>query len=133
MSETPGTTPDPETGAEGDSDQLDPSDTLQDGLVDPLDEGWSPRDRPGRHRLETEQEQYVGDSIDDRHDQEEPEVWESDGPGTGGREPDRVGRLSAGVPDRVGRSAASVYAADEGISGGAASAEEAAVHLIEDE
>jgi hypothetical protein len=106
---------------------------MDDPSAEPLDEGWIPRDRPGRHRLETQQEQYVGDSIDERVDQEEPEVWESDLAAPVGREPDRVGRLSAGIPDRVGRSAASVYAADEGLAGGAASAEEAAVHLIEDE
>lgn len=134
MSQTPATTPDPETGAEGDSDQLELSDTLMDsGSAEPLDEGWSPRDRPGRHRLETEQEQYVGDTIDERHDQEEPEVWESDEVGAGGREPDRVGRLGAGSPDLAGRSTVSVVAEDEGLSGGAASAEEAAVHLIDEE
>ncbi len=134
MSETPGTTPDPETGAEGDSDQLDPSDTLMDdGPADPLDEGLSPRDRPGRHRLETEQEQYVGDSIDERLDQEVPEVWESDEIGAGGNEPDRVGRLGTATSDLAGRSTTSVFAEDEGISGGAATAEEAAVHLIEEE
>jgi len=134
MSQTPGTTPDPETGAEGDTDQLELSDTLMGSdSAEPLDEGWSPRDRPGRHRLETEQEQYAGDSIDERHDQEEPEVWESDEIGAGGREPDRVGRLSAGLADATGRSSASVYAADEGLSGGAASAEEAAVHVIDED
>ena len=134
MSQTPGTTPDPETGAEGDSDQLDPSDTLiTGGPEDPLDEGWSPRERPARHRLETEQEQYTGDSIDDRVEQEEPEVWDATEPAPGGREPDRAGRLSAGVTDLTGSGAASVYATDEGISGGAASAEEAAVHVIEED
>ncbi|WP_372592755.1 DUF5709 domain-containing protein [Actinotalea sp.] len=134
MSQTPGTTPDPETGAEGDTDQLDPADTLIDGGPDdPLDQGWSPRERPGRHRLETEREQYAGDSIDDRVDQEEPEVWDTEQVGAGGREPDRAGRLSAGVTDPTGRGAASVYATDEGISGGGASAEEAAVHVIEED
>ncbi len=134
MSQTPGTTPDPETGAEGDNDQLEPSDTLMDdGSVDPLDEGWIPRDRPGRHRLETEQEQYVGDSIDERTDQQELEVWENDEVGAGGHEPDRVGRLAAGSPDLAGRSRESVLAKDEGLSGGAASAEEAAVHLMGEE
>ena len=134
MSQTPATTRDPETGAEGDTDQLELSDTLMGSdSAEPLDEGWSPRDRPGRHRLETEQEQYAGDSIDERLDQEVPEVWENDEVGSGGREPDRVGRLAAGSPDLAGRSTQSLLAEDEGISGGAASAEEAAVHLIEEE
>ena len=93
----------------------------------------SSRERPGRHRLETEQEQYTGDSIDDRVEQEEPEVWDATEPAPGGREPDRAGRLSAGVTDLTGSGAASVYATDEGISGGAASAEEAAVHVIEED
>ena len=134
MSQTPGTTPDPETGAEGDSDQLDASDTLMDGrFPDLLDEGWSPPDRPGRHQLVTEQEQYAGDSIAERRDQEEPEVWENDEAGAGGRETDRAGRLTAGVPDIAGRSTSSLMADDAGLSGGAASAEEAAVHVVEDE
>ncbi len=134
MSETPGTTPDPETGAEGDSDQLDSADTLvPGGPDDPLDEGWSPPDHPTRHRLETEREQYAGDSIDTRHEQEEPEVWETDEVGAGGREPDRAGRLRSGLTDLTGRSTASVFAEDAGIAGGAASAEEAAVHVIAEE
>lgn len=132
--DTPATTPDPETGAEGDTNQLEQDDTLLDrGVESMLDEGYSPPEhRPNNHRLETELENYEGDSLDDRLAQEEPEVWETDGPAPGSRETDRAGRLEADTSEPTGESATSVMATDVGIAGGAASAEEAAVHVIED-
>lgn len=134
--DTSGTTPDPETGAEGDTNQLQQDDTLIDRGVDSvLDEGYSPPDRPPYpHRLETELEQYEGESLDERLAQEEPEVWETtDVPGGNGADPGRAGRLTPADPEASGYATTSVIAQDVGIAGSAASAEEAAVHVVDDE
>lgn len=131
---TPATSPDPETAAEGDTDQLEYSDTLLDrGLDSPLDEGWSPPERPPGHRLETDLEQMLGESMDDKLAAEEPEVWAADGPDADGREPRRAGRLAAADPDADGLPSADTMAVDAGFAGGAASAEEAAVHVIDED
>ena len=131
---TPATTPDPETGAEGDTDQLTQEDTLLDrGVADALDEGWSPPERPQGHRVETHREQLEGESLDDRLAQEEPEVWETaDGPDAGASDPDRAGRLAVAAPEAGGDQSSSVIAEDVGFAGGAASAEEAAMHLTDE-
>lgn len=120
--------PDPEFT--GDTDQHDPEDTLIDrGVDDYLDEGYTVPERPRpNHWGETAYEAEVGETSDMRLAQEEPEVWE--------REPvtdeDRAGRLAADprtFEDRIN----DVYALDEGIDGGAASAEEAAVHVVDED
>lgn len=126
---TPGTSPDPETGAEGDTDQLTAEDTLLDRGVEPLDEGWSPPDRPSRYLLETEAEQAAGDTLDERLAQEEPEVWDA----APVADPDRAGRLEAAAPDAAGESTSSVWAVADGVAGGAATAEEAAMHILGDD
>lgn len=133
--DTPATSPAPETAAEGDTNQLDAQETLVDrGTEDVLDEGYVPPDRPPNpHRLETEVEQYEGETLDERLDQEQPEVWETDGPVPGSSEPDRAGRLAAGTTESTGDAATSLMATDEGISGGGASAEEAAVHVVDED
>lgn len=134
--DTSGTTPDPETGAEGDTNQLQQDDMLLDRGVDSiLDEGYSPPDRPpNAHRLETELEQYEGETLDERLAQEEPEVWETaDLPGGSGADPGRAGRLTPADPEASGYATTSVIAQDVGIAGSAASAEEAAVHVVDDE
>ena len=132
--DTPATSADPEVVAEGDTDQLDTGDTLLDrGTDNILDEGIVTAEKPTSHRLETELEQYEGESLDERLEQEEPEVWQTaDGPDAGAREADRAGRLAAAdAEDSTGLPAADVFATDVGIDGGAASAEEAAVHVID--
>ena len=133
--DTSATSPAPETQAEGDSNQLPQDDTLLDrGVENVLDEGYSPPDHPPNpHRIETAEEEREGDSLDDRLDQEQPEVWETvDEPDAGASEPDRAGRLAAGSSEPSGAAATSLMAQDVGIDGGAASAEEAAVHVRED-
>ena len=133
--DTTATSADPEIGAEGDTNQLEAEDTLLDrGVDNVMDEGFVTAEKPSRHRLETELEQYEGESLDDRLDQEEPEVWDTaDGPDAGARETDRAGRLAVVDAEGTGLAANDVFATDVGIDGGAASAEEAAVHIIEDE
>lgn len=136
--DTPATSPDPETVAEGDTDQLQQDDTLLDrGVENVLDEGYSPPERPPGNRLETHLDQALGESMDDKLAQEQPEVWEEGGTagttGTAGTEPDRAGRLTAADADPMGEPSDSVDAVDVGISGGAASAEEAAMHVVDED
>lgn len=132
---TPATTPDPETIAEGDTDQLEYADTLLDrGVESPLDEGYSPSERPPGNRLETHLDQELGERMDDKLEAEQPEVWETDpGPDAGARQPDRAGRLAAADADADGLPSADTMAVDAGVSGGAATAEEAAVHVVDDD
>ncbi|QTE29054.1 DUF5709 domain-containing protein [Pengzhenrongella sicca] len=128
--DTPGTSPDPETGAEGDSDQLSAEDTLLDrGVDDLLDEGYSPPDRPRTNRFgETAWEEAHGESLEQRLNEEEPESW--DAPERGARQPDRAGRLVADDDALDGHRPNDSFAADVGLAGGAASAEEAAMRII---
>jgi hypothetical protein len=116
-------------GAEDDSDQLPLEDTLVDrGLEDVLDEGYSPPERPRHnHWGETALEEELGEPLDLRLSEEEPEQW--DLPEREAREADRAGRLLTPVEETG--SSQDVYAADLGIAGGAASAEEAAMHLLD--
>ena len=125
-------------------DQLQPQDTLDDrGVDDELDEGISPPERPRGVNAKgvTPFEAAEGETIDDRIRQEEPEVWEQaeaeldaevvDGPVGGEVGADRSGRLLA--PDEGAHADVDgLVADDEGIDGAAASAEEAAVHTIEE-
>lgn len=120
-------------------DQLQPSDTLDDrGIDDVLDEGISPPERPRGVNAKgvTAREQAEGETLDERVAQEEPEVWEQaeaeadaeivDGDVGGEVGAQRTGRLMAEGPDD------DRFAEDEGIDGAGASAEEAAVHVIEE-
>ena len=122
-------------------DQLQPQDTLDDrGVDDVLDEGISPPEelRGSKAKGVTPAEALEGETIDDRIRQEEPEVWEDaeaeseadilDGPVGGEVGGERAGRLL--TPDEDVEQ--DLVAEDEGIDGAGASAEEAAVHRIED-
>src|SRR3954469_16116146 len=132
MSDTSPTSPDPELGSEGDTDQLTTDDTMLDrGLDDALDEGYTVPERPrSNHYGERPWEEAHRETIDQRIGQEEPEVWEVRPRPE--REEFRAGRL---VEDDSAVEAGGTdgFAIDAGFSGGAASAEEAAVHLIEEE
>ncbi len=126
------------------SDQLQPGDTLDDrGVDDILDEGISPPERPRGVTAKgvTDREQLEGETIDERVAQEEPEVWADveeerdadilDGPVGGEVGDQRTGRLLApdeGAHEDVDNE---LFAEDEGIDGAGASAEEAAMHTIE--
>ncbi|MBD3779602.1 MULTISPECIES: DUF5709 domain-containing protein [unclassified Cellulomonas] len=134
---TPATSTDAATGAEGDADQLPEEDTLLDrGVDDLLDEGYSPPDRPrpaSAHWGETPWEESRGETLDQRVAQEEPDVWDDpDRAPDPSREPDRAGRLLED-DDAVESGGNDQFAIDAGVSGGAASAEEAAVHVVDEE
>ncbi|MFF3896525.1 DUF5709 domain-containing protein [Streptomyces sp. NPDC001812] len=114
---------------------------------DILDEGYSPPEKPlGVARYgTTAAEQHEGESLDERLAQEVPDPAVPGGDGVGDLpggegEPvdpetgtERAGRLVA--PDEGVRldSTKEAVAEDVGIDAGAAGAEEAAVHVVEDE
>jgi len=132
--ETPATSTDPALGSEGDADQLPKEDTLVDrGVDDLLDEGYTvpERDRTN-HWGETAWEEVHGEPLDRRLAEEEPEVWDERPTPSGDREELRAGRLVAD-DDAVDAGGNDEFALDAGVAGGAASAEEAAVHVIEEE
>jgi hypothetical protein len=131
-------------------DQLQPDDTLDDrGVDDVLDEGMSPPERPSTavaHGL-TPADDAAGESLDERLEQEEPdpasavdhsaeaqesELEEADenADPTDGFEvgDERTGRLTQDPSDPDDD-----VADDVGIDGAAASAEEAAVHTVEED
>jgi hypothetical protein len=122
-----------ETGyGDEEGDQLTPSDALTgDDTDDPLDAGYTLPDRPSHSwRGETPNEALRGESLDDHLREEEPEVWD---------EPEdvasdtRAGRLVA--PDEGDRAPdeSDLIATDVGRAGYASSAEEAAVHIVDEE
>lgn len=125
-------------------DQLQPEDSLEDrGVDDVLDEGISPPEQPRGVTAKgiTAEEQLEGETFAERDRQHEPDVFEEvdaeaerdlpDDPASSEVGTERAGRLTA--PDEgSGEDAdAEMVASDEGISGAGASAEEAAVHVIE--
>ncbi|EWM19299.1 DUF5709 domain-containing protein [Kutzneria sp. 744] len=139
-------------------EQLDASDTLDGGPGDPLDEGFSPAEKPWvlDDWGTTPREQHDGQSLDDRLAREVPEFGAGDSDDDDGlgdlsgsdgelRDYDEVGDARAGrlvSESYVASDAASVgggewdadlLGVDVGIDGAGASAEEAAVHIIRDE
>ncbi|MET9444584.1 DUF5709 domain-containing protein [Streptomyces sp. NPDC006610] len=130
-----------------DAAPLDMQDALDERTYDDtLDEGYSPPEKPlgvTKHGT-TAAEQQEGETLDQRLAQERPDVGEPQGDGIGDLpdgegEPvdpeagqDRAGRLVA--PDEGLRTDTTreEIADDVGIDAGAAGAEEAAVHVVED-
>ncbi len=121
-------------------DQLQPEDTLDDrGVDDVLDEGYSPPEHETDHLRHPE----GGESLDERLAEEEPEVWARaeaeadadilDGDVGGEVGAQRSGRLMAPDQGSLEDVDSEMVAEDEGIDGAGASAEEAAMHTIEDE
>ncbi len=125
---------------------LDPADTLLDRGADPYDEGWSPPERPlAVDRLGTTlRELREGETLDQRLAEElpDPALAPQDTAGDGiGDTSDTDGEPIDGEVGnrRAGRLVApegryqDTLAEDVGIDGGAASAEEAAVHVVSEE
>ncbi|WP_317446888.1 DUF5709 domain-containing protein [Streptomyces collinus] len=130
-----------------DAGPLDLQDAVDErGYDDILDEGYSPPERPlgvTKHGT-TAAEQREGETLDERLGQEVPDVEPPPGDGIGDLpggtgEPvdpqagaDRAGRLVA--PDEGAHTdrTKEEVATDVGIDGGAAGAEEAAVHVVEE-
>jgi hypothetical protein len=136
------------TDPEEDSGVLEPQDTLEelDGVDDVLDTGWSPAERPWAVSDwgTTEREELAGESLAGRLSREVPERQAVEGDGLGdatdtdGELVDdevggfRAGRLVEAADEEWGDVEPELHAADVGIDSGAASAEEAAVHIVAD-
>jgi len=125
-----------------DENQLQPEDTLVDrGLDDALDEGYSPPEKwsPGEGFGNTPYEEQVGETLDQRIAQEEPEpdpyleAEDADEEVGGEVGNARAGRLVAEDEGLVEDTEKDLVAEDVGINGAGASAEEAAVHVIDEE
>ncbi|GED88592.1 DUF5709 domain-containing protein [Streptomyces sp. NPDC056112] len=131
-----------------DTGVLDPEDTLvYDGVDDPLDRGWSPPERPWavEHTGVTAAERRQGETLDQRLAEElpEPPAWDGDDMGdcedTDGELLDnevgtaRSGRLVAPDEGAHEDDESALVATDVGIDGAAASAEEAAMHVVDEE
>lgn len=130
-----------------DTGLLDAEDTLEnDGVDDPLDRGWSPPERPWavEHTGVTAGERQRGETLDQRLAEEQPDVLAPDGDGLGDSQgtdgelldnevgTDRSGRLVA--PDEgAHEDGPALVAMDVGIDGAAASAEEAAMHVVDED
>src|SRR5690349_20744089 len=134
---TDGTDPEEASGV------LEPEDTLDGtpGVRDVLDTGWSPAERPWAvdDWGTTEAEEAAGESLDGRLARELPDRSEDDGDGLGdssdtdGEVGDvRAGRLVDSGDGGTSDTDDELWARDEGIDGAAASAEEAAVHIVRD-
>ncbi len=110
------------------------------GLDEPLDEGFSPPEKwsPGQGYGNTPAEEEEGETLEQRLAQEEPEPdpYEqaaNDTEDVGGEIGDaRSGRLVAEDEGVTEDTESDLVARDVGIDGAAASAEEAAVHVIEE-
>ncbi len=147
----------------GDEDQLQPEDTLeQDDVDDVLDRGYSPPDRPlgsSAHGV-TAEEQHREETIEERIRQEVADPSSAYGapenesgldvPRIGGDDPDSIDAEDDWLGDgevgnkRSGRLVSpdeglgeddeqELVGEDVGIDGAAASAEEAAVHIIDED
>lgn len=123
-----------------DENQLQPEDTLNDrGVEDLLDEGYSPPEKwsAGEGFGTTADEALQGESLEQRMTQEEPDAdpYAEDGENVGGPEvgAERSGRLVAPDEGAHDDEEKDLVGEDVGIDGAAASAEEAAVHVVDDE
>ncbi|MDQ0779405.1 hypothetical protein QF026_007871 [Streptomyces aurantiacus] len=131
-----------------DASPLDLQDALDERTYDDvLDEGYSPPEKPlGVTKPgTTAAEQHEGESLDERLRQEAPDEETPPGDGIGdlpygeGEAVDpeagteRAGRLVAPDEGAHPDTTKEVIASDMGIDGGAAGAEEAAVHVVPEE
>ncbi len=139
--------PDP-SDIQEDAGPLDADDTLiSDGVADPLDRGWSPPERPWavEHDGVTAAERQAGETLDQRLAEELPDSAAPDGDGLGDYDggdgellDNEVGRLRSGrlvAPDEGAHEddESALVATDVGIDGAAATAEEAAVHIVDED
>ena len=121
---------------------LDTSDTLDDDLAEPLDTGVAAADRwAGANRFgTTAAEEARGEPLDMRLAEEEPDIDPYAEPA---EDEDEISRRGYETEPRAGRlvaedegfgedDEADLEARDVGIDGGAASAEEAAIHVVDD-
>jgi hypothetical protein len=139
---TDGTDPEEASGV------LEPEDTLDGtrGVRDVLDTGWSPVERPWAvdDWGTTGAEESAGESLAGRLARELPDGVADDGDGLGDTSDtdgellddevgnQRAGRLVDSADGGTSDTDDELFARDVGIDGAAASAEEAAVHVVRD-
>ncbi|MFD5800557.1 MULTISPECIES: DUF5709 domain-containing protein [unclassified Streptomyces] len=131
-----------------DTGLLDSEDTLEnDGVGDPLDRGWSPPERPWavEHTGVTAAERHEGETLDQRLAEERPDLLAPEGDGLGDADgtdgelldgevgAGRSGRLVAPDEGAHEDEESALVALDVGIDGAAASAEEAAMHVVDED
>ncbi|MFB4197317.1 DUF5709 domain-containing protein [Streptomyces carpaticus] len=127
------------------SEQPDMENSLDErDLDDQMAEGYSPPERPLAVDAfgTTDEEEHEGESLDQRLARENPDVAPADDNGIGDvphgegepraeiRGEQRAGRLTE--VNEVGERRTDVLGEDVGIDGGAASAEEASVHITDE-
>lgn len=139
MNQIDETEPGSETdGNDGVAEQLSVEDSLLDTRIeDVLDEGYSPPDREPSVHVPTESEEARGESLDALLSAEVPEVWAQDEDNLFDESGDEVGGVRAGRlvsvgSDGYGDTEKDLLAGDVGIDGAGASAEEAAMHVIDE-
>ncbi|MFF0790515.1 DUF5709 domain-containing protein [Streptomyces spiralis] len=140
--------PDEDSEIKEDTGVLDSEDTLvYDGVEDPLDRGWSPPERPWavEHTGVTAAERQLGETLDQRLAEELPDLAAPDGDDIGDCEgadgevlDNEVGAARSGrlvAPDEGAHEdeESALVAMDVGIDGAAASAEEAAMHVVDED
>ena len=141
MSETPNEPDDTGLEQSENLDQRQPEDTLVDrGVDDVLDEGYSPPENwgPGEGFGSTASETEQGESLDQRVSQEEPDSdpyadEDAQAPVDDEVGDDRSGRLVDPDEGSGEDTEKELVGDDVGIDGAAASAEEAAVHVVPDD
>jgi hypothetical protein len=131
-----------------DTGLLDAEDTLEyDGVADPLDRGWSPPERPWavEHTGVTAEERHRGETLEQRLAEEQPDSLAPDGDDLGDSQDTdgelldnevgaaRSGRLVAPDEGAHEDEEEALVAMDVGIDGAAASAEEAAMHVVDED
>ncbi|MCW0213230.1 MAG: DUF5709 domain-containing protein [Pseudonocardia sp.] len=128
-------------GPEDDSDQLQPEDTLDGRSTDDvLDEGYSPPERPWNADEHENLDERLSEELPDFGAEDDAaadglgDTSDTDGElrddQVGG---ERAGRLVASDEGGVRDTDSDAWAEDIGIDGAGASAEEAAVHVVDDE
>ena len=113
-------------------DQLQPEDTLDDrGVEDVLDEGYSPPDRePANLRQPLDREPTLEERL--AAEEPEPDPYAEADRDPGPADP-RAGRLVAPDQGLEEDTEKDSVAQDVGVDGAGASAEEAAVHVIDED
>ena len=125
-------------GHDGVAEQLSVEDSLLDTRIDDvLDEGYSPPDREPSVHVPTESEEERGESLDELLAAETPDVWAQEGDNIFDESGEEVGGTRAGRLVGIGTDGYSdsekdLLAGDVGIDGAGASAEEAAMHVIDE-
>jgi len=125
-------------GHDGVAEQLSVEDSLLDTRIDDvLDEGYSPPDREPSVHVPTESEEERGESLDELLSAETPDIWDQDENNLFDESGEEVGDVRAGRLVGVGSDGYSdtekdLLAGDVGIDGAGASAEEAAMHVIDE-